>query len=202
MVDNGNWRANANGTITGGSWMSFAASGAHLHEAHSHTLNIQAHNHTINIPAHNHSVSIPGHNHTVSIPGHNHSVMIPGHNHTVSIPGHNHSIDIPGHGHSVTLPPHTHQMEYGIFKTGGVSVGKLHVNGRYIQDITRGANIDLAKMLADPRDNKIRRNTFHTIEIFPVATANNAQALTRIVANVFLQIFTNSRGSGDFYFVL
>jgi hypothetical protein len=89
-------------------------------------------------------------------------------------------------------------MEFGIFRTGGASIGRLHINGRYIQDITPNTNIDLANMLADVRTGKISRNTFHRIEIFPIATPHNPQGLTRIVANIFLQIFTNSRGQGDF----
>jgi hypothetical protein len=54
----------------------FAASGAHVHGEHSHS---------------------------VSIPGHKHSVDIPGHSHNVSIPGHSHNFQIPGHGHSITI---------------------------------------------------------------------------------------------------
>lgn len=158
----------------------FVASGAHIHAAHSHTVNI------------------PNHGHTVTIPSHSHSVTIPSHNHTVTIPGHSHTVQIPGHNHSVTIPAHTHDMQYGIFKTGGASVGKLYVNGKYIQDVLPNTNINLANMLADAKTKKISRDTFHRIEIYPVATTGNTQGLTRIVANIFMQIFTNSRGSGDF----
>jgi hypothetical protein len=89
-------------------------------------------------------------------------------------------------------------MEYGIFKTGGVAVGQLFINGRYIQDVSPNTNINIAGMLANSNTRKIDRNRFHRIEIFPIATTNNDQGLTRIVANIFMQIFTNSRGSGDF----
>jgi hypothetical protein len=89
-------------------------------------------------------------------------------------------------------------MEFGIFRGGSASVGRLIVNGVYRQDIAPNQNINIADMLADPRDMKIRRNQFHRIEIQPIATEANPLGLTRIVANVFLQIFTNSRGSGDY----
>ena len=56
---------------------------------------------------------------------------------------------------------------------------------------------NIAGVLADSK-GMIPRNTFHSIEIYPTETTHNPQALTRIVANIFLQIFTNSRGSGDF----
>jgi len=166
-------------------------------QAHTHSITVPNHTHSVSIPNHSHSITIPSHSHSVTIPGHNHSVTIPGHNHTVTIPGHNHTVTIPGHSHSVTIPPHTHRMEFGIFRTGGASVGRLHINGRYVQDVHPSMNIDIANMLADSR-GRIARNTFHMIEIFPVATNNNPLALTRIVASIFLQIFTNSRGRGDF----
>jgi len=179
MIDNGNWYVDENGRVRGGTYMGFAASGAHRHAAHSHTTSI---------PAHSHSVTITGHNHTVNIPGHSH---------TVTIPGHSHSVTIPGHSHSVTIPAHTHDMQYGIYRINSAQTGKLYVNGKYIRDVSPNTDIDLAGLLADAK-GKIARNTFHRVEIYPVVTTNNAQGLTRIVANIFLQIFTNSRGSGDF----
>jgi len=179
MVDNGNWKSDANGKVSGGRTVAFAASGAHLHQAHSHTTNIPAHSHEVTIPSHGHSVTIPSHDHTVTIPSHSHTVQIP------------------GHAHSVTIPAHTHDMQYGIYKSSSAQTGKLYVNGKYIRDVSPNTNIDLAGLLADNK-GKIARNTFHRIEIYPVVTANNTQGLTRIVAHIFLQIFTNSRGSGDF----
>jgi hypothetical protein len=154
----------------------------------SHSHGLYMHGHDTNVPAHTHDVDIPSHSHTVTIASHNHTVTIPSHSHTVNIPGHN---------HSVTIPAHTHAMEYGIFKTGGVSAGRLYVNGTFRQNVSPNTNYNLAGLLAGA-DNKISRNTFHRIEIYPTATTSNAQGLTRIVANVFMQIFTNSRGSGDY----
>jgi len=180
MVDNGNWKADENGKVSGGRTIAFAASGAHMHQAHSHTT------------------SIPAHAHEVTIPSHGHSVTIPSHDHTVTIPSHSHTVQIPGHAHSITIPAHTHDMQYGIFKGASAQTGRLYVNGRYIRDVSPNTDIDLAGLLADARTSKIARNQFHRIEIYPVATTNNAQGLTRIVAHIFMQIFTNSRGSGDF----
>jgi hypothetical protein len=115
----------------------------------------------------------------------------------VTIPGHSHTVNIPGHNHSVTIPAHSHEMQYGIFKTGGATAGRLYVNGKLIGGVSPNTNIELAALLADSK-GKISRNTFHRIEIYPTAPTGNAQALTRIVANIFMQIFTNSRGSGDY----
>jgi hypothetical protein len=124
-------------------------------------------------------------------------VTIPSHGHSVTIPSHNHDVNIPGHNHSVTIPSHGHEPEYGIFKTGGANTGRLYVNGRFIREVTPNTNIELAALLADSK-GKIARNTFHRVEIYPVAASGNAQGLTRIAANIFMQIFTNSRGSGDY----
>jgi hypothetical protein len=157
----------------------WAPSGAHEHVAHSHMVNV------------------PSHNHDVTRPSHCHSVSIPSHRHTVTISGHNHSVEIPGHNHSVTVPAHGHAVEYGIFKTGGANTGRLYVNGKYVREVEPNTNIELAALLADSK-GKIARNTFHKIEIYPVAASGNTQGLTRIVANIFMQIFTNSRGSGDY----
>jgi hypothetical protein len=185
----------------------FAASGAHVHGEHSHSVSIPGHKHSVDIPGHSHNVSIPGHSHNFQIPGHGHSitinghshdVRIDGHSHSVTIPGHNHSVDIPAHDHTVTVPAHTHTMEYGIFKGGSVSSGKLYVNGKYIMDVSPNTNIDLANLLADPKTKKISRNVFHRIEVYPIAASANPKGLTRIVANIFMQIFTNSRGKGDY----
>ena len=118
--------------------------------------------------------------------------------HTVTIPGHSHNVSIPGHGHTVTIPAHTHAMEYGIFRIGTVAIGRLFINGQYVQDVTPNTNYNIANFLADPATRRISRNKFHRIEIYPIATTANPQGLTRIVANIFMQIFTNSRGSGDF----
>jgi hypothetical protein len=89
-------------------------------------------------------------------------------------------------------------MEFGIFRGGTVQMGRLIINGVFRQNISPNQNINIADMLADPSDKKIRRNQFHRIEIQPIATDMNPLGLTRIVANIFLQIFTNSRGSGDY----
>jgi len=181
MIQNGSWRADPEtGVVSGGQTVGFVPSGAHQHAAHSHMLTIPAHQHTVTIPAHGHSVTIPGHNHSVAIPGHSHTVQIP------------------GHAHSVTIPAHTHEMQYGIFKGASAQSGRLYVNGRYIQDVSPNTNINLAGLLADARTGKIARNQFHRIEIYPIAAGTNTQGLTRIVAHIFMQIFTNSRGSGDF----
>ena len=43
----------------------FVASGAHTHDAHTHSINIPSHTHGLNIPSHQHSVTIPSHTHDI-----------------------------------------------------------------------------------------------------------------------------------------
>lgn len=54
-----------------------------------------------------------------------------------------------------------------------------------------GNEINIAPYLATSDGGKITRNAWHEIEITP-------DALTRIIANVFIQLFVNSRGEGDY----
>lgn len=53
------------------------------------------------------------------------------------------------------------------------------------------SNIDIVKYLATDSSGKIRRNSWHSIEILP-------DNMSRIVGAVFAQTFCNSRGGGDY----
>jgi hypothetical protein len=150
------------------------------------------------IPNWRYAFDIPDHYHRIYVPRHRHSVSLPGHRHTVTIPGHNHEVTIPGHSHSVTIPGHSHPMEYGIYEDATAQSGRLYINGVYRQDVEPNTDYNLAPLLADAETGTISRNTWQRIEIYPVGDNRNTQALTGISANIFLQIFTNSRGSGDF----
>jgi hypothetical protein len=89
-------------------------------------------------------------------------------------------------------------MQYGIFEGQTANTGRLHINGKFVMNVEPYTDYNIAPHLADPQTGTINRSTFHRIEIYPVAATGSTQALTGISANIFLQIFTNSRGQGDF----
>ena len=120
----------------------FVASGAHIHGAHSHTVDF----------AHTHS--------------------------------------LPAHTHSITMPSHSHDMVYGIYEGDTAQSATIVVDGN---EFTPSGydNIDIVDYLAKDDGGKITRDTWHTIEILP-------DTQSRIVAALFTQLFTNSRGGGDY----
>ena len=131
------------------------------------------------------------HRHYVNIPNHRHDITIPSHRHDVTIPNHQHNINIPNHQHNVTIPDHIHELEFGIYRGTTANKVTIKIDGTPIPQTQPGQDIDIVKYLSVDGGGKIRRNTWHTIEIIP-------DKMTRIVANVFMQIFTNSRGGGDY----
>ena len=52
-------------------------------------------------------------------------------------------------------------------------------------------NIDIVEYLSKDDSGKIRRGTWHTVEVLP-------DTMSRIVGAVFSQTFCNSRGGGDY----
>lgn len=131
------------------------------------------------------------HSHDVSFNDHHHSVSIPSHVHHVNVPTHYHSIWLPNHVHIVAIPDHIHELEFGIYEGGTANFVTIKVDGRTIPQTQPGEDIDIISYLATDEDGKIQRNAWHVIEIVP-------DQMTRILANIFMQIFTNSRGGGDF----
>ncbi|MDY2986141.1 MAG: phage tail spike protein [Peptoniphilus sp.] len=120
---------------------------------------------------------------------HEHSISLRPHEHSVNIPQHTHSVNIPQHTHDFTLPDHTHDIDYGMYEGSKASEAYLRVDGQtvYIKD----KEVNLIPHLSKDDGGKIQRGTWHTIEIVP-------NKLTRINASVFIQLFTTSRGGGDF----
>jgi hypothetical protein len=167
-----------NGTVLmvqGGGTVTWGYGGEHYHELYNH----------------GHGINIPNHQHNVSIPSHTHSVNIPSHTHSVDIPSHTHSINIPNHQHSITLPNHTHDIEFGIYEGTRANSVTIKVDGNILPTTQPGQDINIIQYLSVDSEGKIQRNTWHTVEIIP-------NQMTRVVANIFMQIFTNSRGGGDY----
>ena len=136
-----------------------------------------------------HGHGIPDHGHRVTVNGHTHDINIPNHTHSINIPNHTHNLNVPAHNHGFNVPNHTHQIEFGIFQGGTAQSATLRVDGTNVNVTDR--EVDLIPYLSKDGGGRVRRGIWHTIEIIPTS-------LTRITANIFMQIFTNSRGGGDF----
>lgn len=143
------------------------------------------------VTGHKHRIYIPSHRHDVDIPRHSHDVDIPSHTHNVDIPDHNHYVNIPSHQHNISLPDHIHNLEFGIYEGQTSSSVTIKVDGHAVGQAQANQDIDIIPFLSVDGDGKIQRNTWHEVEIVP-------DGMTRVVANIFMQIFTNSRGGGDF----
>jgi len=159
---------------------------SHGVEDHGHIVNVSGHSHNM---AHTHTIS--SHTHSVSIPAHTHSVSIPAHTHSVTISEHTHTVSIPAHTHNITIPEHTHDIQFGIYLGTSASSIQIKVDGNTMPTLTNLNSIDIIKYLSTDSSGKIQRDTWHKIEIYP-------DKLTRISAYLFLDIFTNSRGGGDY----
>lgn len=120
---------------------------------------------------------------------HRHTIDLPGHTHRFSVPSHSHSFSIPSHKHSFNIPSHTHEIKQGIYEGTTASKVSIKVDGKAV--LVSGNEINIAPYLSTGDGGKILRDTWHEIEITP-------DKMTRIVANVFIQLFVNSRGEGDY----
>ena len=90
-----------------------------------------------------------------------------------------------------TVKDHTHAIEFGIYEGQRASKATIKVDGKEIPAPSSYSNIDIVEYLATDSNGKIRRNSWHSIEILP-------DNMSRIVGAVFAQTFCNSRGGGDY----
>lgn len=148
-----------------------------------------SHAHTV--PLHYHTMD---HHHLVSLVIPPQTITIPNHGHNVKIPSHSHTVSIPAHSHSVTIPSHTHDMVYGIYEGSSAQTITIVVDGTTVPaDAISGHNeIDVSPWLSKDQDTgKITRGTWHEIQLVP-------DALTRIEAHLFAQVFIQSVGGGNY----
>lgn len=129
------------------------------------------------------------HEHSVNVPQHSHSVNIPEHSHSVNIRSHTHQLNIKSHKHTFILPDHKHEIDYGIYEGSKARYCYLKIDGQMVYN--KDTEINLIPYLSKDDGGKIQRGTWHTVEIMP-------DTLTRINASLFIQLFTNSRGGGDY----
>jgi phage minor structural protein len=122
---------------------------------------------------------------------HEHQFSMEPHSHSFSVSPHSHSftLNIPEHSHSVTIPGHTHQEKHGIYEGERAKRCYLKVDGSTVYNYN--TEINLIPYLSKDDGGKIQRGTWHEVEVVP-------DGLTRINASIFIQLFTNSRGGGDF----
>jgi len=113
------------------------------------------------------------------------------HSHNVTIHPHSHNVTVPAHSHNVTVPDHTHEIEFGIFQGSAAQSISIRVDNNLIPVLSDLNNIDLIPFLRKDGGGRIVRGAWHRLEIVP-------DRLTRISAQIFFNIFTNSRGGGNF----
>lgn len=117
---------------------------------------------------------------------HNHTVKV-----TVKIPAM--EFELSSHSHSVSIPDHTHELEYGIYEGSRAESVSIVVDGTAVPESAIGdtREIDVAPYLKKNDEGKVRRSAWHEVEFVP-------SGLTRLTANLFFQVFIQSRGAGDY----
>lgn len=110
---------------------------------------------------------------------------------TVKIPSL--AFELEEHDHSVTIPAHNHELEYGIFEGDRAESLTIRVDGTDVpaEDMGDGRELDIAKYLRRNDDGKVVRSSWHEVEFVP-------DGITRITADLFFQVFIQSRGAGDY----
>lgn len=160
-------------------------------------------------------------NYTSSAGGHDHGTLSHDHSigetrtgsaspRTTSVDGHRHTfyhihevtaniripsmdLELTPHTHDVTIPEHTHDLEYGIYTGSRAGSVRILVDGEEIpaEDIGEDKEIDVARYLRADANGRVTRGTWHKVAFVP-------DKLTRIVCNLFFQVFIQSRGAGDY----
>jgi phage minor structural protein len=158
-----------------------------------------SHSHTATVDGKSGSTSSDGsHTHLMpnfamvgEVPSHSHSFTVSSHQHDVTIPAHTHDINIPSHEHGFSIPQHTHATIYGIYQGGTAQSATLRVDGKNAGAVQPNADIDIVNYLSKDGGGKIQRGTWHTVEVVP-------NALTRVEADIMMQIYVQSHGGGDY----
>ena len=132
--------------------------------------------------------------HTHTAKEHTHALLSTSHWHnvevSVTIPAQD--IIIPSHSHDVKYPSHSHGISYGIYEGEQAKSVTIKVDDVELPaELLTGREEDVAAYLSTDDAGKIQRGTWHTIEIVP-------DGLTRIVGNLYMQIFIQHRGGGNY----
>lgn len=153
--------------------------------SHTHTTGAHAHSmsHTHGIPTHTHGMN---HYHMV-----NTVISIPPL--TINIPDHTHSVSVGAHSHSLTLNDHTHSLIYDIYEGPTANSFAMTVDGVAVSGTITDAEaeVDITALLSKDADGKIERGKWHEVVLTP-------DQATRVVVNVYAQVFVQSKGGGDY----
>lgn len=103
------------------------------------------------------------------------------------------SFELTPHRHSINLPDHTHELEYGVYEGTRAETIGIRVDGEDVPADAYGESLefDVAKYMRKDSTGKVTRASWHEVEFIP-------DGLTRITANLFFQVFIQSRGAGDY----
>ena len=106
---------------------------------------------------------------------------------------HTHSVSLAAHSHSLTLNSHTHALIYDIYEGPTADSFTMTVDGAAVSGAIADAEaeIDITALLSKDAAGKIERGIWHEV----VLTPNRA---TRVVVNVYAQVFVQSKGGGDY----
>jgi phage minor structural protein len=113
------------------------------------------------------------------------------HYHEFELDGHSHDVDIPSHNHTVSIDSHTHGLVFGIYEGSSAWSATVQVDGSTVSGITDYSDIDIVSYLNTDSSGKVARNTWHEVTVTP-------NTMSRVVGTLFIQLFTNSRGGGDY----
>lgn len=172
--------------------------GVHKHTVqHAHNLNAHTHASFSSGPSPAVTVTVTPESssngkHTHDIESHTHK-----HDHwhmvtaTVTIPAM--TFDLEAHSHTVTIPAHTHELTYGVYEGARASAITLVVDGVAVpaEAMGDGRELDVAAYLRKNDDGRVTRGAWHEIAFTP-------DGITRITADLFFQVFIQSRGAGDY----
>lgn len=174
------------------------SAGSHTHTV-SHAHNLNAHTHSSFTAGPIPAVTVTVTPTTSSNGGHKHSIE--SHTHkfdhwhrvtaTVNIPSM--TFELSAHSHAYVIPEHTHELVYGVYEGARASAMGLRVDGADVpaEVIGEGDELDVAPYLRKNADGKVVRGTWHELEFVP-------DGLTRLTADLFFQVFIQSRGAGDY----
>lgn len=173
--------------------------GNHRHSTESHAHNLNAHTHKDSgsgpVPAvtvsQSPNTTYAG-SHTHDIESHTHRYN---HWHAVTV-----GITIPPmdftltpHSHKVSIPAHVHELEYGVYEGARAERVSLVVDGTPVPEDAYGEarEMDIAPYLRKDSGGRVTRGTYHEVRFVP-------SGLSRLTANLFFQVFIQSRGAGDY----
>lgn len=101
--------------------------------------------------------------------------------------------ELEAHSHTYVIPEHTHDLTYGVYEGARAAALSLRVDGEDVppEAIGEDDELDVAPYLRKNAEGKVLRGTWHEIEFVP-------DGLTRLTADLFFQVFIQSRGAGDY----